>query len=119
MGGVRWRRIGGSRVDAKPSRGQCPTMMSGAQDWYKDAIFYEVPVRSFYDSNGDGIGDFPGLTEKLDYVQQLGADCIWLLPMYPSPLRDDGYDISDFFNVKSEYGTLDDFRRFLDAAHAR
>ncbi len=93
--------------------------VSGPHDWYKDAIFYEVPVRSFYDSNGDGIGDFPGLTEKLDYIQQLGADCIWLLPMYPSPLKDDGYDISDFYSTMPEYGTLDDFRRFLDAAHAR
>jgi len=93
--------------------------ISGPRDWYKDAIFYEVPVRSFFDSNADGIGDFPGLTEKLDYVQQLGADCIWLLPMYPSPLKDDGYDIADFYDIKSDYGTLDDFRRFLDAAHAR
>ena len=93
--------------------------VSGPHDWYKDAIFYEVPVRSFFDSNADGIGDFPGLSEKLDYIQQLGADCIWLLPMYPSPLKDDGYDISDFYGVKPEYGTLDDFRRFLDAAHAR
>jgi maltose alpha-D-glucosyltransferase / alpha-amylase len=93
--------------------------LSGPHDWYRDAIFYEVPVRSFYDSNADGIGDFSGLTEKLDYVQQLGADCIWLLPMYPSPLKDDGYDISDFYGIQPEYGTLDDFRRFLEAAHAR
>ena len=93
--------------------------VSSPRDWYKDAIFYEVPVRSFYDSNADGIGDFPGLTEKLDYIQQLGADCIWLLPIYPSPLKDDGYDIADFNDIKPEYGTLDDFRRFLDAAHAR
>jgi maltose alpha-D-glucosyltransferase/alpha-amylase len=93
--------------------------VSGPHDWYRDAIFYEVPVRSFFDSNADGIGDFPGLTEKLDYIQQLGADCIWLLPMFPSPLKDDGYDISDFYDIKSEYGTLDDFRHFLDAAHAR
>src|SRR6266540_3761464 len=93
--------------------------VSGPRDWYKDAIFYEVPVRSFYDSNADGLGDFPGITEKLDYIQQLGADCIWLLPFFPSPLKDDGYDISDFCGVKSDYGTLDDFRRFLDAAHAR
>jgi len=93
--------------------------VSGPRDWYKDAIFYEVPVRSFYDSNADGLGDFPGITEKLDYIQQLGADCIWLLPFFPSPLKDDGYDISDFCGVKSDYGTIDDFRRFLDAAHAR
>ncbi len=90
-----------------------------ADSWYKDAVFYEVPVRSFYDSNADGVGDFPGLTEKLDYIRDLGADCIWLLPMYPSPLKDDGYDISDFCGIRPEYGTLDDFRAFLDAAHDR
>src|SRR5947207_14513490 len=93
--------------------------LDAARDWYKDAIFYEIPVRSFFDSNADGVGDFPGLTEKLDYVRQLGVDCIWLLPFFPSPLKDDGYDIADFFDIRSEYGTLDDFRRFLDAAHAR
>jgi maltose alpha-D-glucosyltransferase/alpha-amylase len=91
----------------------------GPRDWYKDAIFYEVPVRSFLDSNADGVGDFAGLTERLDYIQQLGADCIWLLPVYRSPLKDDGYDIADFYSIRPEYGTLDDFRRFLDAAHAR
>ncbi len=90
-----------------------------ADDWYKDAIFYELHVRAFMDSNGDGIGDFPGLTERLDYVRDLGVNCIWLLPMYPSPLRDDGYDIADYRNIHPEYGTLDDFQRFLDAAHAR
>ena len=88
-------------------------------DWYKDAIFYEVPVRSFFDANGDGIGDFAGLTEKLDYIQSLGVDCIWLLPMYPSPLRDDGYDVSDCCGIHSDYGTIDEFRAFLDAAHQR
>jgi maltose alpha-D-glucosyltransferase / alpha-amylase len=93
--------------------------VDGPRDWYKDAIFYEVPVRSFFDSNADGVGDFVGLTEKLDYIQQLGADCIWLLPMNTSPLKDDGYDVADFYGIQPEYGTLDDFRRFLDAAHAR
>ena len=92
--------------------------MSG-EDWYKDAIFYELHVRAFMDSNGDGIGDFPGLTERLDYVRDLGVSCIWLLPMYPSPLRDDGYDISNYRNIHPDYGTLDDFQRFLDAAHSR
>ena len=87
--------------------------------WYKDAIFYEVYVRGFYDSNADGIGDFRGLTEKLDYLQWLGVNCLWLLPMYPSPLRDGGYDISDYYAILPEYGTLDDFRNFLAAAHAR
>src|ERR1700740_2831157 len=85
--------------------------------WYKDAVFYEIPVRSFYDSNADGIGDFRGLTEKLDYIAGLGVDCIWLLPMYPSPLRDDGYDISDFYGIHPHLGNVDDFRQFLDAAH--
>ncbi|HWS53621.1 MAG TPA: maltose alpha-D-glucosyltransferase [Pyrinomonadaceae bacterium] len=87
--------------------------------WYKDAVFYEIYVRGFYDSNGDGIGDFRGLTEKLDYVQWLGVDCIWLLPMYPSPLRDGGYDIADYYSILPEYGTPEDFKEFLDAAHAR
>ena len=90
-----------------------------AEDWYKDAIFYELHVRAFMDSNGDGIGDFSGLTDRLDYIRDLGVNCIWLLPMYPSPLRDDGYDIADYRSIHSEYGTLDDFQRFLDAAHAR
>jgi maltose alpha-D-glucosyltransferase/alpha-amylase len=89
------------------------------EDWYKDAIFYELHVRAFMDSNGDGIGDFPGLTARLDYVRDLGVSCIWLLPMYPSPLRDDGYDISDYRSIHPDYGTLDDFQRFLDAAHSR
>jgi len=90
-----------------------------AEDWYKDAIFYELHVRTFMDSNGDGIGDFPGLTDRLDYIRDLGVNCIWLLPMYPSPLRVDGYDIADYRSIHSDYGTLDDFQRFLDAAHAR
>ncbi|MPZ15738.1 MAG: maltose alpha-D-glucosyltransferase [Chloroflexi bacterium] len=92
-------------------------MVSSVRYWYKDAIFYEVPVRSFFDSNADGIGDFRGLTEKLDYVSGLGVDCIWLLPFYPSPLKDDGYDISDFRSIDPAYGNIDDFRAFLEAAH--
>ena len=94
-------------------------MMSDSQEnlWYKDAIFYEVPVRSFYDSNGDGIGDFPGLTQKLDYIKSLGIDCIWLLPFYDSPLKDDGYDIRDYYSILSEYGTLKDFDNFMTEAH--
>jgi maltose alpha-D-glucosyltransferase/alpha-amylase len=87
--------------------------------WFKDAVFYEVYVRGFYDSNGDGVGDFAGLTEKLDYLEWLGVDCLWLLPMYASPLRDGGYDIADYYSILPEYGTLEDFRRFIDAAHAR
>ena len=87
--------------------------------WYKDAIIYELHVRSFYDANNDGVGDFPGLIQKLDYIQDLGVTCIWLLPFYPSPLRDDGYDISDYKNVNPAYGTLRDFKTFLREAHAR
>lgn len=91
--------------------------MSG--DWYKDAIFYEVYVRGFFDSDGDGVGDFRGLTAKLDYLHWLGITCIWLLPFYESPLRDGGYDISDYYSVLPEYGTIEDFKVFLDAAHAK
>ena len=88
--------------------------------WYKDAVFYELHVKAYADSNGDGMGDFPGLvTARLDHLKALGVDCVWLLPMYPSPFRDDGYDISDYCAVHPQYGTLDDFRAFLDAAHER
>src|SRR5438874_2712474 len=87
--------------------------------WYKDAIIYETHVKTFCDSDGDGMGDFRGLIEKLDYLQELGVTAIWLLPFYPSPLRDDGYDIADYFDVNPNFGTLDDFRVFLDAAHQR
>ncbi|MBW4482349.1 MAG: maltose alpha-D-glucosyltransferase [Tildeniella torsiva UHER 1998/13D] len=87
--------------------------------WFKNAIIYEVPVRAFADSNGDGIGDFRGLTGKLDYLQDLGVTAIWLLPFFPSPLRDDGYDIADYVNVNPVYGTLEDFKELLDAAHQR
>jgi len=87
--------------------------------WFKDAVFYEVPIRSFFDSNGDGKGDFRGLAQKLDYVRDLGIDCIWILPMYPSPLLDDGYDIASFLEIHPDLGTVNDFRLFLDAAHAR
>ncbi len=87
--------------------------------WFKHAVFYEIHVRGFYDANGDGIGDFRGLTEKLDYLQWLGIDCIWLLPFYESPLRDGGYDISDFRKVHPDYGTVDDVKELIDAAHAR
>lgn len=86
-------------------------------DWYKDAIIYELHVKSFYDSDGDGIGDFRGLTEKLDYLQNLGVTAVWLLPFYPSPLRDDGYDISDYYSIHPQYGTLSDFKEFLREAH--
>ncbi len=87
--------------------------------WYKDAVFYEIYVRAFRDSNGDGQGDLPGLIEKLDYLQDLGVTCIWLLPICESPLVDDGYDVSDFYRILREYGTPDDFRRLVTEAHAR
>ncbi|HVG53008.1 MAG TPA: maltose alpha-D-glucosyltransferase [Vicinamibacterales bacterium] len=87
--------------------------------WYQQAVIYELPVKSFFDSNGDGIGDFPGLIEKLDYIESLGVTCLWLLPFFPSPLRDDGYDIADYCQVHPSFGMLDDFRRFLEAAHDR
>ncbi|MFZ0014394.1 MAG: maltose alpha-D-glucosyltransferase, partial [Acidimicrobiia bacterium] len=87
--------------------------------WYHDAIIYEVHVRAFRDENGDGIGDFRGLTSKLDYLKDLGVTALWLLPFYPSPLRDDGYDISDYRSINPDYGTMSDFRRFLAEAHKR
>jgi len=87
--------------------------------WYKDAVIYQVHIKSFFDSNNDGIGDFPGLTEKLDYIADLGVNTIWLLPFYPSPRRDDGYDIAEYRGVHPDYGDMGDARRFIAAAHAR
>jgi maltose alpha-D-glucosyltransferase/alpha-amylase len=87
--------------------------------WYKTAVFYELYVRGFQDGSGDGSGDFRGLTERLDYLQWLGIDCIWLLPIFPSPLRDGGYDVSDYFSILPSYGTLGDFYEFMEAAHDR
>jgi maltose alpha-D-glucosyltransferase/alpha-amylase len=87
--------------------------------WYKDAIIYELHVKTFFDSNGDGIGDFPGLISKLDYLQELGVNTLWLMPFYPSPGRDDGYDISDYHNVHPAVGEMADFRKFIEEAHRR
>ena len=87
--------------------------------WFKHAVFYEIHVRGFFDGNSDGMGDLRGVTDKLDYLEWLGIDCIWLLPMYPSPLRDGGYDIADFYDIHPDYGTVEDFRAFVDAAHQR
>jgi maltose alpha-D-glucosyltransferase / alpha-amylase len=87
--------------------------------WYKDAIFYELHAKAFMDSNNDGIGDFEGIRQRLDYLQDLGIDCIWLLPFYKSPLRDDGYDIADYYELNPQYGTLKDFKNFLKDAHRR
>jgi maltose alpha-D-glucosyltransferase/alpha-amylase len=93
--------------------------MTHDSTWYKNAIFYEIYIRAFFDSDGDGQGDLQGLAQKLDYLQELGVDAIWLLPFYPSPLKDDGYDIADFTNVLPQYGTLEDFRILLQEAHKR
>ena len=87
--------------------------------WFKTAVFYEIHTRAFFDGNDDGSGDFRGLQQKLDYLQWLGIDCIWLLPFYPSPLRDGGYDIADFYGINPDYGTVEDFRAFVGAAHER
>ncbi|MBI4423178.1 MAG: alpha-amylase, partial [Elusimicrobia bacterium] len=87
--------------------------------WYKDAVLYEVHVRAYADSSGNGVGDFQGLASKLDYLQDLGVTALWLLPFYPSPLKDDGYDISDYVSVHPMYGTLKDFEGFLQEAHRR
>src|SRR5262245_3364628 len=99
-----------------PTRRSALTEMT---DWYKDAVIYEAHVRAFFDSNNDGIGDFAGLTSKLDYLQSLGINALWLLPFYPSPLRDDGYDIADYEGIHPSYGTIQDFERFMDEAHMR
>ncbi len=87
--------------------------------WYKDAVIYQLNVKAFFDSNDDGVGDFRGVAAKLDYVKELGVNTIWLMPFYPSPLRDDGYDISEYMDVHPQYGTLDDFRLMLEEAHKR
>ncbi len=103
------------KADALP----LPALVAGDPLWFKDAVIYELHVKAYADGNGDGIGDFAGLTQRLDHVQSLGVDTIWLLPFYPSPLRDDGYDVADYCGVHPAYGTLDDFRRFVDEAHRR
>ena len=94
-------------------------MVQNSPSWYKDAIFMELNTRAFKDSNADGWGDLPGLTSKLDYIRDLGVDAIWLLPIMPSPLRDDGYDVSDFCDIFPAYGNLDDFKRLIEQAHER
>ena len=102
-------------VDADPTT----TMLRARPDWFERAVFYELLPRSFYDSNGDGIGDIPGIVEKLDYLAWLGVDCLWLLPFYPSPLRDGGYDVADYTSVAPECGTVEDVAVMLEEAHQR
>ena len=101
------------------TRREQPAIASSDPQWYRDAVIYQLHVKAFQDSTGEGIGDFPGLMQRLDYVQKLGATAIWLLPFYPSPLRDDGYDIADYRKVNPAYGSMRDFRRFVRAAHRR
>ena len=105
-----------TRTQRAPARASLPV---GDPLWFKDAVIYEVHVRAFRDSNGDGIGDFRGLTEKLDYLRDLGVTAVWVLPFYPSPLKDDGYDIADYMSVNPDYGTLRDVRTFIRGAHKR
>ena len=109
-----------SEAALAPTRAE-DAMISNAEDpyWYKDAVIYQLHVKSFFDSNNDGIGDFAGLMAKLDYIADLGVNTIWLLPFYPSPRRDDGYDIAEYREVSPDYGTMDEARAFIDAAHER
>jgi maltose alpha-D-glucosyltransferase / alpha-amylase len=112
--------VAAPRQAAEPERRPQPEHWFEAEPlWFKTAVFYEIHLRGFYDGDGDGSGDFRGLTDKLDYLQWLGVDCIWLLPMYRSPLRDGGYDIADFFSVHEDYGQIEDVRRFIDESHQR
>lgn len=106
---------------AAPAAAPAPTQPGPTEDpqWYKDAVVYELHVKAFSDSNGDGIGDLRGLTQKLDYLADLGVNTIWLLPFYPSPFRDDGYDVAEYLDIHPAYGTLEDFRQFVEQAHAR
>ncbi|CDZ40999.1 Maltose alpha-D-glucosyltransferase [Neorhizobium galegae bv. officinalis] len=109
-------------MDMTGSRSQAQNQVPGQESdplWYKDAIIYQLHIKSFFDANGDGIGDFQGLHEKLDHIASLGANAIWLLPFFPSPRRDDGYDIADYGNVSSDYGTIEEFQAFVEAAHQR
>ena len=94
------------------------TAFDGDELWYKDAIIYQLHVKAFADSNNDGIGDFAGLTDKLGYLQELGVTALWLLPFYPSPGRDDGYDIADYGAINPDFGTMKDFKRFITCTSA-
>ena len=111
--------MGKSANHAKAVRGRHASGFPSDPLWYKDAVIYELHVRAFRDSTGSGIGDFRGLTSKLDYLADLGVTALWLLPFYPSPGRDDGYDIADYGSVNADYGTLRDVRTFIREAHDR
>lgn len=106
-------------IDPNTLRTSSQAPLVGDPGWFKDAVIYQLHVKSFFDSNNDGIGDFPGLISKLDYLAELGVNVLWLLPFYPSPRRDDGYDIADYTNVHPEYGTMEDVQRFIQEAHVR
>ena len=93
------------------------TLLDDNIHWYKDAIIYELHIKAFMDGNGDGIGDFKGLMQKLDYLEDLGVTAIWLLPFYPSPLKDDGYDIADYYSINPSYGPMQDIKLFVKEAH--
>src|SRR5690606_10537640 len=107
------------RAKARPIQMSTRSRFDEKLHWYKDAVIYELHIKAFRDGNGDGIGDFVGCMEKLDYLQDLGVTAIWLLPFYPSPLRDDGYDIADYYSINPSYGDIKQFKRFLNEAHAR
>jgi maltose alpha-D-glucosyltransferase/alpha-amylase len=98
---------------------QQKTILDNKLHWYKDAVIYELHIKAFRDSNGDGIGDFEGLLQKLDYLQNLGITAIWLLPFYPSPLKDDGYDIADYYSINPAYGDIEQFKELIKEAHRR
>ena len=102
-----------------PMKSSTKSQINDHLHWYKDAIIYELHIKAFMDENGDGIGDFKGLIGKLDYLEQLGVTAIWLLPFYPSPLKDDGYDIMDYYNINPSYGKIRHFKKFVKQAHER
>jgi maltose alpha-D-glucosyltransferase / alpha-amylase len=107
------------RLDPRRSSARCDSGAMSSPLWFKDAVIYQLHVKTFQDSDGDGVGDFAGLTRRLEYLAEFGVTAIWVMPFYPSPLRDDGYDIADYLAVNPSYGTLADFEAFMAAAHAR
>ena len=111
----------GEPIPEEQAQDQAPAAEAQPSEplWYKDAVIYQLHVKAFFDSNNDGVGDFRGLTSKLDYIQELGVNAVWLLPFYPSPLKDDGYDVADYHNVHPQYGTRSDFRNFVREAQRR